>query len=255
MNEIILEKLRQTEQRENVKILLAVESGSRAWGFASPDSDYDVRFIYARPVSDYLRLEETRDVIELPIDDELDINGWDLRKTLRLIYKSNHTVFEWLNSPIVYLKSDFAAEINTAAKDYFSVKKALYHYLNMAVHNYKAYLKDDYVKAKKYFYVLRPILACKWLLDKGTPPPVLFSELAESELDDTVKSKVRELLDIKINRPEIYKIPRIETLNEYLEFNIENIGKQIDNIPNVKSSDWNSLNELFQKIVYYQKMR
>ena len=125
----------------------------------------------------------------------------------------------------------------------------------MAVHNYKAYLKDDYVKAKKYFYVLRPILACKWLLDKGTPPPVLFSELAESELDDTVKSKVRELLDIKINRPEIYKIPRIETLNEYLEFNIENIGKQIDNIPNVKSSDWNSLNELFQKIVYYQKMR
>ena len=127
MNEIILEKLRQTEQRENVKILLAVESGSRAWGFASPDSDYDVRFIYARPVSDYLRLEETRDVIELPIDDELDINGWDLRKTLRLIYKSNPTVFEWLNSPIVYLKSDFAAEINTAAKDYFSVKKALYH--------------------------------------------------------------------------------------------------------------------------------
>ena len=103
--------------------------------------------------------------------------------------------------------------------------------------------------------MLRPILACKWLLDKGTPPPVLFSELAESELDDTVKSEVRELLDIKINRPEIYKIPRIETLNEYLEFNIENIGKQIDNIPNVKSSDWNSLNELFQKIVYYQKMR
>lgn len=253
MNEIILEKLRQTEQSENVKILLAVESGSRAWGFASPDSDYDVRFIYARPVSDYLRLEKIRDVIELPIEGEFDINGWDLQKTLRLIYKSNPTVFEWLNAPIVYLKNDFAAEINTVAKDYFSVKKALYHYLNMAVHNYKAYLKEDYVKAKNYFYVLRAILACKWLLDKGTPPPVSFSELAESELDDTVKAEVKKLLDLKMNCPEIYVIPKIRILHEYLEINIESIRKQIDDIPNVKSKDWNNLNELFQKIVYCQQ--
>lgn len=252
MNSLIHEKLIQTEQTENVKILLAVESGSRAWGFASPDSDYDVRFIYVRPVNEYLRLEKIRDVIELPMDNELDINGWDLQKTLRLIHKSNPTVFEWFNSPIVYFKSDFASKINTISNNYFSVKKALYHYLNMAVHNYKAYLGDDYVKAKKYFYVLRPILACKWLLDKGTPPPVLFSELADSQLDNTVKSEVRGLLDLKMNHPETHVIPRIQELHEYLEYNIEYIRTQINNIPEVKSNDWNSLNELFQSVFYSQ---
>lgn len=97
MKELIQEKLREIEQREECRILLAVESGSRAWGFASPDSDYDVRFIYMRPKKAYLRLDRTRDVIEVPINDELDINGWDIDKTLRLLHKSNPTVFEWLS--------------------------------------------------------------------------------------------------------------------------------------------------------------
>ena len=108
MEKLICSKLHEIEKENNVKILLAVESGSRAWGFASPDSDYDVRFIYVRPKEDYLRLENVRDVIELPIDDVLDINGWDLQKTLRLLYKSNPTLFEWFSSPIVYLETDFA---------------------------------------------------------------------------------------------------------------------------------------------------
>ena len=87
MRQKIIEKLKEIEEKENIKILLAVESGSRAWGFASPDSDYDVRFIYIRKLENYLRLNKMRDVIELPIDEELDINGWDLQKTLRLLYK------------------------------------------------------------------------------------------------------------------------------------------------------------------------
>ena len=87
MRELIISKLKQIEKDYNVRVLLAVESGSRAWGFASPDSDYDVRFIYVRPEKEYLRLEDVRDVIELPINDELDINGWDLQKTLRLLYR------------------------------------------------------------------------------------------------------------------------------------------------------------------------
>lgn len=94
MREKIQEQLRRIEEAENIKILLSVESGSRAWGFASPDSDYDVRFIYIRRLEDYLRLDTNRDVIELPIDDVLDINGWDLQKTLRLLHKSNPTLFE-----------------------------------------------------------------------------------------------------------------------------------------------------------------
>lgn len=113
MRETILSKLDEIENRENVKILLAVESGSRAWGFASPDSDYDVRFIYVRPKEDYLRLEKTRDVIELPIEGELDINGWDLDKTLRLLRASNPTLFEWFSSPIVYRETAFAQEFRS----------------------------------------------------------------------------------------------------------------------------------------------
>ena len=104
----IQEQIRRIEESENIKILLAVESGSRAWGFASPDSDYDVRFVYIRRPEDYLRLDAIRDVIELPIDDILDINGWDLQKTLRLLYKSNPTLFEWFSSPIVYQETEFA---------------------------------------------------------------------------------------------------------------------------------------------------
>ena len=101
MRKTILEKLETIEKIENVRIIHCVESGSRAWGFDSPDSDYDVRFVYVRPRDFYLRLDKTRDVIEWQLDDTLDINGWDVAKTLGLLHKSNPTVFEWNASPIV----------------------------------------------------------------------------------------------------------------------------------------------------------
>ena len=180
MRKKIKEQLRRIEDAENIKILLAVESGSRAWGFASPDSDYDVRFVYIRSLEDYLRLDAIRDVIELPIDDVLDINGWDLQKTLRLLHKSNPTLFEWFSSPIVYKKTEFSDKFRDLMMHYFSPKKTLYHYVSMAEGNYREYLKGDLVKAKKYFYALRPVLACQWILDRGTPPPMLFSELLKT---------------------------------------------------------------------------
>lgn len=148
MKEKIQEQLRRIEEAENIKILLAVESGSRAWGFASPDSDYDVRFIYIRRLEDYLRLDAIRDVIELPIDDVLDINGWDLQKTLRLLHKSNPTLFEWFSSPIVYQKTEFADKFRDLMMHYFSSKKTLHHYVSMAEGNYREYLKGDLVRAK-----------------------------------------------------------------------------------------------------------
>ena len=142
MREIILEKLKDIETKENVRILLAVESGSRVWGFASPDSDYDVRFIYVRPREDYLRLEKARDVIELPLEGELDINGWDLDKTLRLLRASNPTLFEWFSSPIVYRDTEFADEFRSVMQEYFSSKRGLSHYLSMASSNYREYLRN-----------------------------------------------------------------------------------------------------------------
>lgn len=125
MRERIERKLKQIEHDYHARILLAVESGSRAWGFASPDSDYDVRFIYVRPDKDYLKLEGERDVIELPMDAELDISGWDLQKALKLLYRSNPTLFEWFSSPIVYLETEFADQFREMMTDYFSAKPGL----------------------------------------------------------------------------------------------------------------------------------
>ena len=144
----IQEQIRRIEESENIKILLAVESGSRAWGFASPDSDYDVRFIYVRQPEAYLRLRPMRDVIEWQLDDVLDINGWDVKKALQLLKKSNPTIFEWCNSPIVYKKSEEFRELEKLLPQYFSAKKSLYHYWNMADNNRRTYLGGKEVKLK-----------------------------------------------------------------------------------------------------------
>ena len=245
MLDLILKKLNDIEKQDNVRVLLAVESGSRAWGFASEDSDYDVRFIYVRPRNDYLRLERFRDVIELPLEGELDINGWDLDKTLRLLRSSNPTLFEWFSSPIIYRESPFADEFRSLMFKYFSSRRGLYHYLSMANSNNREFLKGDMVKAKKYFYVLRPVLACRWILDHGTPPPMLFSELVESELDPTVLQEVAWLLDMKMNSPETKIIPRIESLNEYLESNIEEVRARIEQMSEDTYHGWDELNQLF----------
>lgn len=245
MRETILSKLGEIENRENVKILLAVESGSRAWGFASPDSDYDVRFIYVRPKEDYLRLEKTRDVIELPIEGELDINGWDLDKTLRLLRASNPTLFEWFSSPIVYRETAFAQEFRSIMQRYFSSKRGLSHYLSMASSNYREYLKGNMVKAKKYFYVLRPVLACRWILDKRSPPPMLFSELMEAELNPVLLPDVNRLLDLKMNAPEIKTIPKIESINRYLDSSLEEVRSRIVQLPEDANHGWEELDQLF----------
>ena len=245
MKELILQKLKEIEKEHNIRILLAVESGSRAWGFASPDSDYDVRFIYVRPKVDYLRLDEVRDVIELPINDELDINGWDLQKTLRLLYRSNPTLFEWFSSPIVYLETPFASLLRRIMSEYFSQKKSLYHYISMAEGNYREYLKGDMVKAKKYFYVLRPVLACRWILDRGTQPPMKFTELAGSQLPLELAGEVERLLKIKMESPEIMEIPRVAVLNDFLDEQIAQIKARIATLPEERNGGWDKLNGLF----------
>ena len=140
MNDVILAELKKIEEKENVKIIMAIESGSRAWGFASPGSDYDVRFIYIRRPEDYLKLEGIRDVIEWQLDDVLDINGWDLKKVLQLLHKSNPTVFEWCASPIVYYQTEEFEELKKILPEFFSVKKSLFHYWHMAETHYREYL-------------------------------------------------------------------------------------------------------------------
>ena len=242
---IIQQKLDEIEEKEHVRILHCVESGSRAWGFASPDSDYDVRFIYVREREHYLKLEQTRDVIEWQLDDTLDINGWDMQKTLRLLHKSNPTVFEWNSSPIVYRTSDIWQSMDGLIKSCFDPKAGVYHYINTAASNSRAYLRGEQVKYKKYFYALRPILAAKWITEKRTPPPMLFEELVKAELDDDMKPIVEMLTDLKVNSPEKAYGERIEELNNYININLERLNSAAENMPSDKIKDWQLLNEAF----------
>ena len=249
MEELIKSKLKEIEEKENIKILHCVESGSRAWGFASPDSDYDVRFIYVRPKEFYLRLDKTRDVIEWQLDDTLDINGWDISKALSLLYKSNPTLFEWNSSPIVYKTTKEWKSIATIINKYFVAKSGLYHYLSTAKSNYHEYLKGEIVRLKKYFYVLRPLLACKWILAENTPPPMLFSELMDKYLDESIREDVLKLLDLKMNNPEITEGKRFEKVNEYLDKTTLEVEKQIKDLPFSHEQSWEELNRLFISIL------
>lgn len=249
MHETILKKLKEIEEKENIRILHCVESGSRAWGFASPDSDYDVRFIYVRPKDYYLRLDETRDVIEWQLDDTLDINGWDLQKALRLLYKSNSTLFEWNNSPIIYMTTKEWQTVSSVIHKYFQTKNGLYHYLSTAQGNYREYLKGNTVKLKKYFYVLRPILACKWIISEGTPPPMLFSTLVDRCLDEEIKDEVAKLLELKKTTSELGQGQRIDIINDYIDKSLLEINDIIARIPNSKANAWDELNNIFLSIV------
>lgn len=243
--EVIPAKLKEIESRENIRLIHCVESGSRAWGFASPDSDYDVRFIYVRPLEHYLRLDKTRDVIEWQLDETLDINGWDLQKALRLLHKSNPTLFEWNSSPIVYRTPPSWAEISAVIDRFFQKKAGLYHYLSTARRNYREFLKCDIVKLKKYFYVLRPILACRWILERQTPPPMRFSELAEACLEEAMVPAVSDLLHLKMETPELGLGPRINIINRYLDSSIEELEQCIQKVPGDEQVSWDELNQLF----------
>ena len=249
MTGLIQQKLIEIEKRENIKILHCVESGSRAWGFASPDSDYDVRFIYARPLEHYLRLEKTRDVIEWQLDETLDINGWDVQKALRLLHNSNPTLFEWNSSPIVYLTTEKWKSVSDVINKYFLKKSGLYHYLHTAKSNYREYLKGDTVKLKKYFYVLRPLLACKWIMEFGTPPPMPFSVLEEKYLDGALKIEVDKLLEIKINSPEKKTGKRVDAINAYIDQTMAELDEIISALPAESMQGHEELNQIFLNII------
>lgn len=195
VEELVLLKLKEIEEKEHIKVLHVIESGSRAWGFASPDSDYDVRFIYMRDEDFYLSLRDTKDFIDWELNEVLDINGWDLKKA------------------------------------------------------YYEYLMDDMVKYKKYFYVLRPILACKWIEEKKCPPPVLFDELFNSVLEEDMKAAVEELLAKKVRMSESDQAPKIEKINQYIEEKLSYYKALAETMRDDRNPDWEPLEAQFRKMV------
>ncbi len=217
----VLRRLRRAEAEHGVRILFAVESGSRAWGFSSPDSDFDVRFIYMHEPSWYqsVDLEERRDVIEYPIVDEIDLNGWDARKALRLFWKSNPAFVEWIQSPIVYLEQDaFRQRAVEALPMIYRPEKGIFHYRSMAKTNYRGYLQESKVRLKKYFYVLRPLLAARWIDRTQGAPPIEFAKLmTELEGEQSVLGAVNALLEKKRMTAELGLADSVPELNTFIE--------------------------------------
>ena len=220
MDNIIKNKLAEIENEYDIRILFACESGSRAWGFASPDSDYDVRFVYVHNTDFYLSIDDRRDVIELDINDLLDINGWDLRKALRLYRASNAALYEWLQSPLVYRKDEaFYDTLMSMTPQYFSLRAGIHHYTSMTRSCYEKELQGQTVRLKKYFYALRPILAAMWITEKKTVPPMEFSQL-RTLLRPELNATVDKLLKIKAEADEKFRIETIHPLNEFIWENL-----------------------------------
>jgi len=243
----IEQKLREIEKNENVRVLQAVESGSRAWGFASPDSDYDVRFIYIRRKEDYLKLNEPRDVIEWQLDEVLDINGWDLKKVLKQFYRGNATLFEWSNSPIVYKTTELWKQIYNEAKNYFSVKAAAYHYYGTANSTYSQYLQEELVKYKKYFYALRPLLAGKYIQEHQCPPPVLFNDLMKMDMPTELRYGIDELLEVKKRSDEREKGVQIPVIRDFIIKEIRKQKSYVEGVLDDRKHEWKNLNDIFLK--------
>ena len=244
-------RLSEIEADNSVDILLAVESGSRAWGFESTDSDYDVRFIYRREPASYIEVFPSRDVIEYPVSELWDFSGWDLSKALLLLSRSNPVLFEWLNSPIVYRKHDgFLSGFKTFAERYYSKISATYHYLQMAKNNYRHYLQTGQVKIKKYFYVLRPLLACMWIENTGRVPPIEFEVLfTQLEDDAALHGIITELLARKKSGVELGLEERIPEINRFAEEKIEYFEAAVRDYAKTDKPRHSEINEKFRELL------
>lgn len=233
----IMDALRDIETRHDVTVLFACESGSRGWGFASPDSDYDVRFIYVNRLPWYLTVTPRRDVIEVPISGDLDINGWDLRKALGLMRESNPTLLEWLRSPVVYREDEAAMpRFRALSEAVFSNARGWHHYASMAKKNFREHLQADEVRYKKYLYVLRPLLAARWIRTQPGVPPMRFADLAQKTLDPVrdaaLIEEINALLEVKMRAGEAATSPRWSGIHAFIESELSaNAAEPITPLP------------------------
>lgn len=245
-------EIEQLERREDLRMLYAVESGSRAWGFPSRDSDYDVRFIYVRHRDWYLSvdLELRRDVLEIPLTGDLDLSGWDLRKALRLFAKSNPPLLEWLSSPVVYVDADgFAERLRSLIPLYHREAAMVYHYRHMAEGNFRDYLRGETVWLKKYLYVLRPLLALRWVEQGRGAVPMEFSAMysvlrGQEPLIEAIQTLVRR----KGEGEELDEGPRIPLISAFIESELARLAAYSPE----KSADnpgFEPLNQLFRDVL------
>lgn len=245
----ILDRLLSIEVENGVRVLYACESGSRGWGFASPDSDYDVRFIYVHTLPWYLRVSAQRDVIEVPISDELDINGWELRKALSLLKKGNATLIEWLDSPVVYRADvDFLRAMRDAARQTHQAERSFHHYVHMARKNYREYLRGDTVRLKKYLYVLRPLLATLWIEQGRGVAPMRFQDLVDAIVTDlALLDAIGHLLAIKRAAMESEYGQPLPIINAFIDSELTRLESVLPPLP--RDTDFAVLDRLLMETV------
>lgn len=248
-------RLDAIERDQRCRILFAVESGSRAWGFPSPDSDYDVRFVYARPADWYLSVHPGRDVIESPIEDEMDVNGWDLRKALHLVLKSNAVISEWMESPIAY-RRDAAAlrQLRGFADRMLNPRALAYHYLHLARRQVAAKLSRDRIALKRYFYALWPALALRFLrLQSGRRPPMHLQALIDgADLPAATVAVVDRLVTAKSRTREMGSGPRIPALDRLIAAEIAAAAGSASEMPGRPTADLEAADRLFRRLIRAQ---
>jgi predicted nucleotidyltransferase len=230
-------------------ILFACESGSRGWGFASPDSDYDVRFIYVHRLPWYLQVSTPRAVIEEPITGDLDINGWELRKALGLLKKGNATLIEWLDSPIIYrAEHDFLERIREVARQTHRPERSFHHYVHMARKNYREYLRGEQVRLKKYLYVLRPLLATLWIEQGRGVAPMPFQALVDTLISNTeLLVAIEQLLTHKRAANESEYGRPLPVINHFIDDELTRLESILP--PIVQYTDFSVLDQLLLEVV------
>lgn len=234
MKERIRSYLDKIEQEKNIKILLACETGSRAWGFPSPDSDYDVRLIYKHEEDWYLGLSEKKDTLEFMLDDgDIDITGWDLRKALRLLWKSNAALLERLQSPIIYKADEkFIDQIGHLAEPHYSQITTIHHYLGLAQKCLADIQQAPSYKLKTFFYALRTSVACLWIIEKSQVPPIEFGKMVdELNFDKKLKDRIGALIALKHTVNESYYHTGEEEVIAFIEKNILTAKETANNLP------------------------
>ncbi len=247
MKRQIQQQLKLLEQERKIEILLACETGSRAWGFPSPDSDYDVRIIYRHEQDWYITLKNKKDSLEI-MDGDLDITGWELKKALLLLYKSNASLMERLQSPIIYQKNDsFVEQANRLAKDCFSPIACMHHYLSMSKKFTELVTTQSDSRLKDYFYALRTTLCGHWIATKNEIPPIEFNKMFDL-LPDGVYERISELLQLKSTQPESFTIPSDSLLNNWLEETTTSNQKVFQSLKG-SNGKFESLETLFKTLI------
>jgi hypothetical protein len=249
MQELIKQKLAEVEKSQHIRILYACESGSRGWGFPSIDSDYDVRFIYVHSQDWYFSIEERKDTIELPVNEVLDISGWDIRKALQQVRKSNPAVFEWMESPTVYQEqADFEARFASLMAHYFSPRVFIFHHLGLVKKMLVETKEGEAVKLKKCFYILRSLLSAMWVREKLAVPPMEFEPLKEMLPEGELLTLINEWQQQKAQATEKEVVQSPAIFDAFVAQQFRQCELFAQTAP-VHREDTEPLNEFFRHIV------